>query len=84
MDIRHTRFNTNDSTPTLIFSGRGKVQIRSVAGPPFMLGSASLSQSNGFLVAGVSFQLELVSDSEIWALNQTGEGNGVLHVLAVD
>jgi len=84
MDVRHAKVAINDTTPVKVFEGRGKVTLRCESHA--LYGSASISQGNGFRASiGETIKLNVVSDTEIWALVPTGESSPAnVFVLAVD
>lgn len=66
------RITVGDSTPTLVWSGVGLVNIRTLSGAGVVYGGASVSLATGAALPGTAFPMRLSSPDEIYALSLSG------------
>lgn len=80
LDVRNV--SVNNSTPTLIFSGKGV--LRFPAGVTTYLGDSSMNPAAGdawYLDGSSEYQLPLEEDTDVYAMHPSGTGDRTFLVL---
>jgi hypothetical protein len=71
MEIQVNRFTLNDATPTLVFSGTGKIKLSMSGAGGMAIGGSSVTFATGALDLS-GFVVELSAPTDVYAIASSG------------